>query len=532
MPPPRWRPKLNAQTKTLLDECPIPLDQDPVFAPNETLVLAQAHDLARACAYLVSRGAELATMAALDLEPLGTGLAVEYVFSLPAFDEFIRLRADLGPDGAYPAITPAVPAAHWYEREAKDLFGIEPVGHPDPRRLVLHDQFPHGYHPLRKSVDSTTQPPIDARRFDYFEVHGEGIYELGVGPIHAGVIEPGHFRFSNIGDLVVHLDARLFFTHRGVEKIVEGLTPDAALFTVERTCAACTVSHAVAFASAVERAAGAAVPPRAAWLRTLLLELERLYNHVGDIGNICAGTGFHAGTSRGAILKERLQRLNEALTGHRFLMGVVAVGGLRTDLDSAALADQLRELVAIEQDFASYTTMLLGTDSFVHRLKGPGALDAATVHALGGTGVTARASGLATDYRVQHPHAAYGTLAPRTVTETAGDVFARTMVRVGEAEDSFRIARAIIDGLPGGPVRDAVGSLPPFASALGYAESPRGSNVHWAMFDGEGRVYRLRIRSAAYANWPLVARAVPGSVVPDFPLINKSFELCYACCDR
>ena len=523
---------MNAQTRVLLEESPVTLLREPTAAANETLVACAPADLVSAGAYCVSRGGKLTTMVGLDLEPLGGNLAVEFVFSIPAFDEFVRIRADLGSAGAYPALTPTVPAAQWYEREAKDLLGIDPVGHPDPRRLVLHESFPHGYHPLRKHVDGIAQPPIDTRRFDHFEVHGEGVYELPVGPIHAGIIEPGHFRFSNIGDVILFLDARLFYTHRGIEKIVEGLSPEEALFTVERTCAACTVSHGVAFASAVERAAGASIPPRASWLRTLLLELERLYNHVGDIGNICAGAGLHAGTSRGAIVKERLQRLNEALTGHRFLMGAVDVGGLRRDIDAGALREGAHELNEIQEEFTSYVRMLLATDSFVHRLQGPGRLDAATVHPFGGTGVTARASGVATDYRIDHPHAAYAMLAPRRVVETTGDVFARTMVRVREAEESFRLLSAILDGLPSGPVRGEVPSPPPLASALGYAESPRGANVHWVMFDEEGRIYRLRIRSASYANWPLVARAVPGNVVPDFPLINKSFELCYACCDR
>ncbi|MBE0607908.1 MAG: NADH-quinone oxidoreductase subunit C [Dehalococcoidia bacterium] len=523
---------MNAQTAVLLAESPVPLERESSVAANETLVRCEAEELVTVAAYLASRGATLATMVGLDLGPVGRGLAVEFVFSIDAFDEFIRVRADLNAAGTYPALTPTVPAAQWYEREAKDLLGIDPVGHPDPRRLVLHESFPHGYHPLRKEVDRLEPPPVDDRRFDHFEVHGEGIYELPVGPIHAGVIEPGHFRFSNIGDVVLFLDARLFYTHRGVEKIVEGLAPARALFTIERTCAACTVSHGVAFASAVERAAGVIIPPRASWLRTLLLELERLYNHVGDIGNICAGTGLHAGTARGAILKERLQRVNEALTGHRFLMGVVDIGGLRQDIDALLLAEQARELAGIQKDFTAFVEMLLATDSFVHRLKGPGQLDADLVRALGGTGVAARASGVATDYRVDHPHAAYARLVPRPVIETGGDVFARTLVRIKEAEESFRLASAILDYLPEGPIRCEVPAPPPFASALGYAESPRGSNVHWVMFDADGLLYRVRIRSAAYANWPLVARAVPGNVIPDFPLINKSFELCYACCDR
>lgn len=402
---------MNEQTRTLVDACPVALRPCSTPASNETIVHCDPADLVTASVHFVSRGASLVTMVGLDLTPLDGDLAVEFVFSVPAFDQFLRLRADLGEAGAYPALTPTVPAAQWYEREAKDLLGIEPVGHPDPRRLVLHESFPHGYHPLRKGVDPIVQPEVDARRFDHFEVHGEGIYEMGVGPIHAGVIEPGHFRFSNIGDAVLFLDARLFYTHRGVEKIVEGLAPSRAMFTVERTCAACTVSHGVAFASAVERAAGASIPPRAAWLRTLLLELERLYNHVGDIGNICAGTGLHAGTSRGAILKERLQRLNEALTGHRFLMGVVDIGGLRQDLEASNLTEAAGVLASLQSDFTAYVEMLLGTDSFVHRLKGPGHLQGAIVEALGGTGVTARAAGIPTDYRLDHPHAAYAVLA-------------------------------------------------------------------------------------------------------------------------
>jgi len=279
--------------------------------------------------------------------------------------------------------------------------------------------------------------------------------------------------------------------------------------------------------------AQASVPPRAAWLRTLLLELERLYNHVGDISNICAGAGFHAGTSRGAILKERLQHLNEQLTGHRYLMGVVGIGGLRYDLPSDALDRLARERPGLREEFEDYLAMLRAAPSLMHRLMGPGTLDLETVTAMGGTGVAARASGLSTDYRLDHPHAAYSSMAVRRVVEPAGDVLARFTVRSREALESFGLVRNLLDGLPGGPISTAIGPIAGGASALGYAESPRGSNVHWLMAGPTGEtVYRLRIRSASYANWPLVTRAVPGNMVPDFPLINKSFELCYACCDR
>ncbi|HLF75865.1 MAG TPA: NADH-quinone oxidoreductase subunit C [Dehalococcoidia bacterium] len=524
---------MSDQTLAILQTSPVRLARVATQAANEVLVSCDRADLARAGAYLDSCGARLATMVGLDLTPLGDEYAVEYVYSLPAFDEFIRIRAAVPRDDPeYPSLTPLLPAAQWYEREVKDLLGLIPVDHPDPRRLVLHETWPHGYHPLRKDVSAIEPPPRDHRRFDYFEVHGEGIYELPVGPIHAGIIEPGHFRFSNAGELILHLDARLFYTHRGVEKIVEGKSFEEALFVVERTCGVCTVSHAVSFCSAVERMAGAELSQAAIWLRTLLLELERLYNHVGDIGNICAGAGFHLGSSQGAILKERMQRLNEALTGHRFLMGVVGLGGLRYDLKPAALTSAAKTLAELRSDFEAYMDVLLSSRSFVSRITGPGHVSADTVLALGATGVAARASGISTDYRREHPYLAYGHLQPECLVEAAGDVGARLMVRAREALASFDMAVELIASLPAGTAVAAIPPIPAGASALGYSESPRGSNVHWLMADADSRVYRLRIRSASFANWPLVTRAVVENMVPDFPLINKSFELCYACCDR
>jgi Ni,Fe-hydrogenase III large subunit len=262
------------------------------------------------------------------------------------------------------------------------------------------------------------------------------------------------------------------------------------------------------------------------------LELERAYNHAGDIGNICAGAGFHAGSSRGAILKERLQRLNEELTGHRFLMGIIGLGGLRYEPAADALAALPGKLATLKADLSAYLDTILEAGSFLHRVGGPGRLRQETVRALGGTGVAARASSIETDYRMDHPTLAYPDLMSRLRTEEAGDVAARLLVRAAEAGDSMDMAIRAVEGLPGGVSCASVGDADAGASALGYNESPRGSNVHWLMAGSSNTVYRLRIRSASYANWPLVTRAVAENVVPDFPLINKSFELCYACCDR
>jgi Ni,Fe-hydrogenase III large subunit len=445
-----------------------------------------------------------------------------------------RLRAGLSlqePD--YPSISPLVPAAHWDEREAKDLFGIIPRGHPDPRRLVLHERWPRGYHPLRKDVRADIRPPDAERHFVPFEVHGEGVYQLPVGPIHAGVIEPGHFRFSAIGERVLHLDARLGFVHRGLEKILEGRTFTAALPLVERACGVCTVTHALAYSEAVEQLTATEIPPRARWARVLLAELERLYNHVGDLGNACAGIGFQPAVARLGWLKERLLRVNDALTGHRYLTGIVAPGGLVADLDADGLASLPTSLETIAAELAAAVRSIVRSDGAMSRFHGTGVVSPATADSLGALGVAARACGIGHDLRRDRPYAAYDELEVELVTAAAGDVAARFHVRAQEASASLRLVREAVQRLPRGPVTASLGAPPPAGtSALGAVEGPRGASWIWLRAGGDGTIDRLRLRSASFANWPVVAAAAPGNLVPDFPLINKSFELCYACTDR
>jgi Ni,Fe-hydrogenase III large subunit/Ni,Fe-hydrogenase III component G len=493
-----------------------------------------AEQLAERLAADLAAGAQFVMLVGLDDRAVGgQGLAVETV-ALWTDGSLARRRAELPLSGAaYQSVTPLVPAAHWDEREARDLFGIVAAGHPDPRRLVLHERWPRGYHPLRKDVPGDVRPPDAERRFVPFEVHGEGVYQLPVGPIHAGVIEPGHFRFSAIGERVLHLDARLFFTHRGLEKLAEGRSFPAAAPLVERACGVCSVTHALAFAEAVETLTGTVVPSRARWVRTLLAELERLYNHVGDLGNICAGVGFQPGVARLGWLKERLLRANDALTGHRYLAGVIVPGGLAMDLHPAGLADLPATLETVGTELASAVRALVRSEGLMARLHGTGIVTSETAGALGALGVAARASGLPGDLRRDRPYAAYGELEVQVATAAAGDVAARFHVRAQEAHESLRLLRLALDAMPGGAfLVPLAGSPVPGASALGAAEGPRGASWIWLRAGPGGTIDRLRLRSASFANWPVVAAAVPGNLVPDFPLINKSFELCYACTDR
>lgn len=449
---------------------------------------------------------ELTALVGADERPLGREFAVYYVIACKNADRFIHIRVDIpAAEASFPSLTPYIPAANWGEREVRDIYGLRPLGHIDPRPLVYHEGW---------------QAQV---------VAGEGMVQVPVGPIHAGIIEPGHFRFSTTGENINHLDARLFYTHRGVQKLVEKMPVSKAISTVEATCGVCSVSHAVAFSRACERLAGAKVPERAERWRAILLELERLYNHIGDVSNICAGVGLAYGTQRGAALKERLMRVNEELTGHRYLRHVVVPGGLRRDLPVGELR---KNITHVSNDFAKLVAELWEEASLLDRLQTTGVLSFEQAQQMGVVGPAARASGLSCDWRIYHPQPGYEDLELTECLRKTGDVEARALVRIDEVVTSTRLIQQLVAVLQPGDVYQELGPMPTGQPALGYCESPRGSMVHWLMAGEGNTIQRLHIRSAAFANWPAVPLAVRGNIVPDFPLINKSFELCYACCDR
>lgn len=494
----------------------------------------------RAAANAISKGGRLPlhAMFANDERAVNGNFCVYVLLPAGSPGEFFLLRTALPEDKPleYPSLTPVLPAAAWYEREIHDLFGLVPSGHPDLRPLVLHEPWQNRGFPMRKDFVKTENPAekTDLRPPRRPHVHGEGIFEVPVGPIHAGIIEPGNFRFSQAGENVIQLDPTLFFTHRGVEKSLEGLSLEQAVFRVERTCGACSVSHALSFAQAVESMCGAEVPLRARLLRILTAELERLYNHIGDVGNICAGIGFAAGSSHGSRMKESLLRFNEELTGNRFLRGMVLPGGVAWDI-TGDMARQLSSLMnSLDRDFHELMEIIGDSAVVKNRFRTTGILPRQAAADLCVVGPAARASGVDADLRRDHPYAGYDQLNFAVPVRTHGDVEDRVGLRASEVTESLGLIRQVLAALneQKGTIRDEVPPPEPWACGLGWSESARGANFHWTMLDDQRKIYRYVIRSASYPNWPALAVAAPGNIIPDFPLINKSFELCYACLDR
>jgi Ni,Fe-hydrogenase III large subunit len=403
-------------------------------------------------------------------------------------------------------IVDLVESAGWDEREAHDLHGLRFAGHTPHRALVAHPET------------GWTVP-----------VSGDGVHEVAVGPIHAGVIESGHFRFHSVGDRVLALDLRLFYKHRGLEAAARGRSPEGALGFVQRACAACAVANTVAYAQAVEAALGLWPDDALRTSRTLLLELERLYNHLHDIGALCAGVGFAAGTMAFAALKERAQRLNAQLAGHRFLFATVAIGHGVVALDAGA-ADRARgALRELRIDAAAAWRELVFATSVQARLDGVGLLEHADAVRLGTVGPAARAAGVRHDVREESPRLHYGGFVAAHPPVATGDVAARLQLRALELETTCELLDELLAGAVGGGA--TAGRAAPTGLGVGRVESPRGATV-CAVELAASRVTRVHLRTASYANWPAVAHAAAGCLLPDFPLINKSFELCYACVDR
>jgi Ni,Fe-hydrogenase III large subunit/Ni,Fe-hydrogenase III component G len=424
-------------------------------------------------------------------------------------------------------------ATRWYlasrfEREIHDLFGLVPTGHPDLRRLPLHQFWPDDYHPLLKDATLRQDFSDDGEPYPFRRVEGEGVYEITVGPVHAGIIEPGHFRFSVEGETIINLESRMYFVHKGIEKLFESATLDQGVKLAERISGDSSVAHALTFCQAVEALAGITIPSRAAYLRIVLLELERLYNHIADVGAICTDTGFAIANAHALRLREDLLRLNARLAGHRLLRGTLVPGGVACDFGAVQIADARDSVARISADFNQIVEIATSNGLVLDRLHGTGRLDNQRAREMQVVGVPARASGIDRDARRDHPFAAYAELPPRVVVHTEGDVWARLMVRVEEAREAARLIGSALAALPDGALAVRLDVLPEGEGAFGLVEGWRGPIWHWVVAGKNNTLRRVKIKDPSFANWPALNYAILENIVPDFPLINKSFNLSYA----
>ena len=483
--------------------------------------LPDVDDLADVAGQLLDDGYRLALVAGHDDGPT---FRIVYLFTARAPDRRVEVSVRV------PRGNPLIPSlarisfpAGRFERELHDLLGIIPTGHPLPRRLVRHRHWPAGWYPLRRDAGEAPDFRSTDEPFPFLTVDGAGVYEIPVGPVHAGLIEPGHFRFSVVGETIVKLKARLWFTHRGVEKVFEGRLASDAAPLAERISGDTSVAHALAYTLAVEDALGIVMPREAQLLRALLVELERVYNHVADLGALANDVGYGIANAHALRLRERLLRINERLTGHRLLRNAIRPGA--TDLHE--LPDRV-ELGDIAAEAAELAEITLAHSVVRDRFAGTAVLSRMQASDLGCLGVVARASGVPTDARADHP---FVELPVDVVVKSDGDVLARYLVRRDEVAASMALIEAILHEHGDQPCQfgaSAIRGANGTCSGVGLVEGWRGTIVHRVETDPTGVLRRVKVVDPSWFNWPALPLALTDAIVADFPLTNKSFNLSYA----
>ena len=497
---------------------------------DELYVTAGDADFVKTCNLLHKRlDSPVMIFFAEDLRRESNSFALYCGFLSIQTSSWVFVRHDIAQDDLkFASLAKDIYSASIFEREIKEMFGIEPAGNPDLRSLKLHDEvWPKGYYPLRKDFIRPRETAVEGPRYIFKRVEGEGIFEIPVGPVHAGIIGPGHFRFSAAGEPIINLEIRLGWKHRGIEKLLEGRTAPEAVKIFECISGDTAFGYSMAFCRGIEKILGIDIPVRPRLLRVLYLELERLYNHANDIGGIALDVGFTFPAQFASLIKETILRLNEALSGSRYLKGINTVGGVERNIDSAGCGLIREELMKIQKDFLALEGMLFSSISFMDRVDSTGILRAKTACDLGITGLAARASGITQDLRKVFSDI-YGSFSFNTAKEHSGDVAARLKVRCAEAKESINIIRQALERLDeAGPEIKAAGREKAGA-ALGCVEAWRGPVLVWTRLSAGGKIERCKIVDPSFHNWDGLSFAVLGNIIPDFPLCNKSFDLSYS----
>lgn len=421
-------------------------------------------------------------------------------------------------DRTFPSVTSKLPSASQFEKKMHEMSGLVPEGHPDLTPAVYWRKG-YGY-PLQKhpyNVDVEKRIPIPDN-----DLSGSGVFEIPVGPVHAGVIQPGHFRFSAAGEPILELKVRLGFTHKGVEKLMEnGSVNRTAL--VGRISGDNTVAHSLAHALLME--GGTPVPPRAEYIRVVLAEIERIHNHLDVMSGLCTDSAFSVAAAYGAEVRERLLRVNRKVFGSRMLMNCIVPGGVKRDIAAEDVPVLIDAMMHVGLGAKKLNHYIDRSPSITDRLETTGILTKEEAESYGTVGVIARASGVESDVREELPYGIYDSLSFRPIYGTEGDVMARKNVRAGEISESVSLVLQALSMLSPGEIRSE--TYVPDGISCGIVESPRGELIHTADIRN-GEIWRYDVRDPSFVNWPAMETAVLGDIVPDFPLINKSFGLSYS----
>jgi Ni,Fe-hydrogenase III large subunit/Ni,Fe-hydrogenase III component G len=471
----------------------------------------------------------LVSLFANDERVMEGKFAIYYVFAIRENGCHIILKTLIDENNpVFNSISNQIYGAHLYEREIQDMYGLKPLDHPCPKSLVFHGNWPKDIHPLRKEFDLKTKPTFENNEQEFTEVEGTGVFEIPVGPVHAGIIEPGHFRFSVAGEPIINLEAQLFFVHKGIEKLCEGQGIDKCFYISERISGDETFSNSLAYCLAIEKIAGIEVPERANYQRVLFAELERLVSHLGDLAGICVDVAFGFAAFQFRMLRGWTYQIIEEVSGSRFLRSVNKPGGIRKDFANGKEKRILEYMDKIKKELTETEKIILSNSLFIDRVENTGILTYQQAVDMNAVGPGGRAAGVRNDVRKDFPYCTYSKLKFRMPEHNNGDVNCRMKVKLEECYQSIRLIEQVVNKIKVGKIIEPIGKVEPYKAALGCTESPRGENIHWIMTGENNTIFRYKIRTPSFCNWPAVCLAVQGNIVPDFPLINKSFNLSYA----
>jgi len=525
-------------TAAINERCPGALLSSEQPNPFRLFLTVTRKSMPEVADYLFNTAmARLILSVGTDKSPINGTYEVSYLFSLDRDNLIVAVKEIVDPaDPRVPSLTNIIPGADWHEREVRDLLGIVPEGHPDPRRLVVSDDWPEDVFPLRKDVPYNFKPPrvteVKPPMREPRE-HEKQATILNVGPFYPTLEEPAYFRLYVDGEQIVGSDYRGFFAHRGIEKLTETVMEyNQVPFIAERICGICGFVHSATYCMAVEQAGGIEIPPRARYIRSIMLELERVHSHLLWLGLAAHYLGFDTVLMQAWRIREPVMWLAEEITGNRKTYGMNLVGGVRRDIDAGTAEKILKTLEKIEAEARELIAAAVEDNSLKMRLEKVGVLSKEDARKVCVVGPTARASGVAIDARQDRPYLAYPELDFKIAVQEGCDIWARTLVRAEETFTAISLIRQMIEKMPAGELMAEVGTIPPWREGIAAVEAPRGECCHYVLTGLDNRPYRWRVRASTYPQLQAVPRMLDKMSIADFPIIVGSIDPCFSCTER